>query len=286
MKATTRGGSKEVAFLVIFLLFLSSELLLFSNHKNGIGEEQEKDLRFILDGCSGYVDKLSRASLHFVCNETVTEEIFASSYAKYSKGRLGTKLIERNEYVYDYQVIRKDNHLYEKRILLKENGQEKHVDNAQMEATVFLQKRIVFGPLGLFGKDWQNFHEYKILKDRKFRGEELYVVEVKPKSGFALGQLYGKVWICKSDFSVIKIEWNQHSIDNFEAIEEKARELASSPILSLVSEYAFTKNGIRFPSKYTVNESYLSGEGRKFTVSKVKVEYDDYRFFTVEVEIK
>jgi hypothetical protein len=46
------------------------------------------------------------------------------------------------------------------------------------------------------------------------------------------------------------------------------------------------KNGIRFPSRLFVEEAYISAWGRAFVRSETAVVYRNFRFFTVEVEIR
>ena len=56
--------------------------------------------------------------------------------------------------------------------------------------------------------------------------------------------------------------------------------------IEFFAEYALEKNGIRFPSKYSVTETYVFPNGRKFTRTVIDVTYEDYKFFTVETEVK
>ena len=56
------------------------------------------------------------------------------------------------------------------------------------------------------------------------------------------------------------------------------------------SEYRFEKNGIRFPSKYTVKEHYIRPNEyktgmEKLAKSEIEVNYKDYKFFVVETEV-
>ena len=89
----------------------------------------------------------------------------------------------------------------------------------------------------------------------------------------------------KSDFSILKIEWLQQSIKGYDWVEEKAKKLGAKPRLTLIAEYGFEKSGIRFPSKYSLDEVYIKVRGR-FHASKTVVIYEDYKFFTVETEIR
>jgi hypothetical protein len=72
---------------------------------------------------------------------------------------------------------------------------------------------------------------------------------------------------------------------NYEGIEEMARELGMKPRLSFVSEYDFEKNGLRFPSRYEIEEAYSSKVRAPLVRSKTEVTYDAYKFFTVETGV-
>jgi len=56
-------------------------------------------------------------------------------------------------------------------------------------------------------------------------------------------------------------------------------------IIIFSSEYSFEKNGIRFPSKYTVKENYIHPIWLTITKSVTNVTYSGYKFFTVETEV-
>ena len=60
----------------------------------------------------------------------------------------------------------------------------------------------------------------------------------------------------------------------------------SKPRLTQISEYGFEKNGIRFPSRYSLREEYISRRGKPFLRSETSVIYRDYKFFTVETEVR
>ncbi len=103
---------------------------------------------------------------------------------------------------------------------------------------------------------------------------------------FRLDYLFGKVWLRKRDAGVLKIQWSPSSIENYEAVEREAQRLGRKPDIVMTSEYAFEKNGIRFPSRYTVKENYLGRHGGHFMRSETVVLYDQYKFFTVETDVK
>ncbi len=279
--------------ILLFVIILAAFSFPIYSQKTESDSTNQAELETILNKCAEYCEKLANSALFFVCRETIKEEIFqrggsvsvrtvtsSGSYVVRTSG--GGRSVEKNTYVYDYQLIRKENKIKESRILLKENGKKKNEKNAPLKTKIFEHKNIIMGPIGLLSDYWQQYHDYKIVKKDK----KTIVIEAVPKYGYKLNQLFGKIWVRKSDFSILKIEWNQQAIENYEKIEEIAKQLKAKPLITMVSEYAFEQNGIRFPSSYSIKEVYVLQGRRKFLRSKKTVNYKDYKFFTVEWEIK
>ena len=270
-------GKNKAILLVIFLIFLSAQF--FSQTDNPKMVDQE-ELELILKNCAEYCERLDNVSLYFTCNEKITEDIFKGDSFLREEGR--------NIYIYDYQLIRKANKIVEQRILTEENGQKRNNLDAQLKTKRFHHKYIVFGPIGLLSQEQQKNYEYKILEDVTFKGENAVILEALPKSLNGINALYGKIWIRKKDLAILKIEWNQESLENFEEIEKIAEELNTKPKITFISEFEFEKNKIRFPNKYSVEESYIAlfGVKERFVWSQTTVIYDNYKFFTVETNVK
>jgi hypothetical protein len=53
----------------------------------------------------------------------------------------------------------------------------------------------------------------------------------------------------------------------------------------LTTEYAFERNGVRFPSRYTIEEAYLSATNPPLIHSMTEVTQADYKFFRVETGV-
>ncbi len=81
--------------------------------------------------------------------------------------------------------------------------------DAQLKTKRFQHKFIVFGPIGLLSKKQQKNYEYKILKHVTYKKEKAVVLEALPKFPQENNALYGKIWIRKKDFAILKIEWEQ-----------------------------------------------------------------------------
>ena len=259
---------------IVIFTFISIQIFSqTSEPRSGDQSELEK----ILKDCAEYCEILDNSVLDFICEEKITEEIL--------KGR--SAFAVKNIYIYDYQLIRKANKIVEQRILIKENGRKKNEVNAQLKTKRFHHKHVVLGPIGLLGEKQQEVHEYKIVKEVIYKKEKAVILEAKPRFPEVSDTLYGKIWIRKKDFAILKIEWNQESLENFEEIEKIAEMLNSTPKITFISEFGFEKNNIRFPNKYSIEEIYISRlVGKRFIMSQTIVNYDNYKYFTVDTKVK
>jgi hypothetical protein len=257
-------------------------------------EEIEKErtsqslLNQILDQSAKYFEKLDSAALNYFCEESIVEQRFIYPSAKqfpYLEKSFEARLAQKNKYLYDYQLIRENDKIKEKRILLEENGKKKNVVDAELKTQAFNYKKLIYGARVL-NEYWQPFHEYSILEDETKNSKDAVVIDIRPKPPVEPESFWGKVWIQKKDYSILKIERNQKSIKDYEKVEEMALKYAGEPLVKVVCEYNFEKNGVRFPSHLTIEEAYLDNNGRKFITLILNVTYQNYKFFTVETEPK
>jgi hypothetical protein len=261
-------------------------------------QSQPADLAAILERCAIYCDKLSRSALDFVCTERVEETIVQVSVARPAVSGSSSRAMyfsrpwgsvdkrARSKYLYDYQLVRaQSGEITETRVLLEENGRKVEEKEAPLKTRVFVYKYVVMGPVGLLGRDEQAQFDYSVVKETTFKKQPVIIIQVAPKPAAVGNVLYGKVWVRKSDAEILRIEWQPESMGNYEGIEEMARELGMKPRLSFVSEYDFEKNGLRFPSRYEIEEAYSSKVRAPLVRSKTEVTYDTYKFFTVETGV-
>lgn len=299
MGKNRKKHQKILLCVILAVLFVVSHKPIHS-HCSDPSIENKIDLKKILKKCADYCEKLANSSLYFVCNEKVKEEIFRPppvyvigdrTYSFGISGRtystaVAGRLTQKNVCVYDYQLIRKNFEINEKRILIKENGKKKNKKDARLKTRIFVHSNLIFGPVGLLSEFWQQYYEYKIIKKGKFQRNKVLVIEATPIPYMKTSNLYGRIWVREDDFSIVKIEWEQESIKNYELIEEFAKKLNAKPELEFLAEYAFEKNGIRFPSKCSITETYIRQRGGRYTRSKTTITYKDYKFFTVKTEVK
>jgi len=252
-------------------------------------EQHQSDLKSLLERAAEYCDKLSRSVLDFVCRERIEEWFYPEASPTSSWRRQRVIFVGRREmrgHTYDFQIVRdRAGSIRENRTLLKENRKDVQVPDAPLKTSFFWHAYVVMGPLGLLSRDRQADHDYRIAREEKVGGEPASVIEAVPKTGARSDHLVGTIWLRTRDAGILKIEWNPSSIDNYAGVEETGKRLGMTPRVVMTSEYAFEKNGVRFPSRYSVKEVYIRG-GRHFQRSQTNVIYDRYKFFTVETQVK
>ncbi|MDH5385783.1 MAG: hypothetical protein OEY18_13860 [Candidatus Aminicenantes bacterium] len=279
--------SLSFLFLICFMIRSGN---VFSLLPSGPQENNRISLEKILKKCAEYCERLSQSSIIFSCRETIEEKIH---YSHPDSGRIlkfsGDKKYRKNErylYVYDYTFSLQDNRIEDSRILIKEDGQKKREEDAQLKTKMFKDKIVFFEPIGLLSDSWQRHHEYKLSKGTNLKREKSILIEAIPKSQEESSLLSAKLWISGEDFSVLKIEWTQTSLGGFEGVAKTTEGLDVQPRVMFVSEYAIEKNGIRFPSKYFIKETYLGPDQKRFIRSETQIRYDNHHFITVETNIK
>jgi hypothetical protein len=264
------------------------------------GFRSEMSLDDLLKRTAEYCRKLESAVLDFVCRESVEEiqtipRIWSRGgmSAPFSAPRLEISN-QTKAWLYDYQLIQKGGKIEERRSLLQEDGKVKREDDASLKGMRFWHKRVIMGPIGLFGAAVQSRLAYRIVGRETIEGAPVYVIDVSPAPGPASG-LYGKAWVRMSDAAILKIEWRPESMGDYKGLVEYAEAIGAELRLTFSSEYALEKNGIRFPSAYHVTEAYIPPlvstlarmlGGRELTRSNTNVIYGDYKYFTVETDVR
>lgn len=290
----------KLSFLILGLfllcLILPAQETTHAILESSITTADEGGLAEILKKCAEYCERLTNSALFFVCKETIKEEIYQGHFARTPSITLqgniiirgsGGRNIERNAYVYDYQLIKKGEKIEESRILLEENGKKKYEKNAPLKTKIFYSKRSVFGPVGLLSKEWQDKYDYKIIKEKTtLEGRKAFIIEAKPKTETEGNPNYGKVWVDKEDFSILKIEIEQESLAGFERLEQEIKKRKIKPLFTITHDYFIEKKGIRFPNKTVFEEKYIGWRGRRSKASETIITYDNYRFFMVEVKVE
>jgi hypothetical protein len=261
------------------------------------------DLDSILKTLASYCERLENAALDFVCLEEIRETInplldenppekslkdWAYLNRDTSRFRL-RKVVQKikNSYVYDYQCIRARGEMREMRTLLKENGKKLNEQNAELKTSIVVYGNALLSPVGLFKESFQSHYEYKIAGREKIEGWPALIIDAVPRPDAPeTRNLYGKAWVDAKTYDILKIEWSEKRIGRYEIFDKRGERYKRKPRIRLWSEFHAEKNGIRFPSSLFIEEAYLNDRGRAFIRSLTTVVYKNFRFFTVEVEIR
>jgi hypothetical protein len=245
-------------------------------------------LPMILEKTKAYCQRLANASLDFICRERIDEREFSPPLRLFSTmATPGRRRVTSISLEYDYQLVRNGGTIDEKRVLLRENKEPRNEPNAVLKTKLYKHKYLVYGPVGLLGEAWQPKHTYAYLGEESVEREKAYLIEATPWGPAETNLIYGKVWVREKDFAVVKIEWDQRSLGNYEKVLQMAKAVGpqAEPRISIVGYYGVEKNGIRFPDRLTIREDYESGGGL-FRASETTVLYKDYHFFIVETEVR
>jgi len=254
---------------------------------------------------SHYCQRLEDAALYFTCIERIRETIFLSKkyfcshierrHPPKNRKKISPDPIssstrfnngEKNSYIYDYQLIRKEGRIIERRILKMENGNLKHKAFAPLKTKRFYIYKPVFGPIGLLGQDSHKFYNYSLLKEESVDGRGAWVLEAKPKRLIPGKPNYGKVWVDKQDGSILKMEIEAESLAGYERIWADYVSRGIAPRINVEIDFGLEKNGLRYPTRIICKEAYSDPREGLSKVSEMKVTYQKYKFFTVKTGIK
>jgi hypothetical protein len=260
-------------------------------------------LATILATARDYCAKLERAALDFVCLEEVEERLdlrhdersdlerAAQSKAKDPQAWVASprdRLVAprnpklNNTYLFDYQFIRRDKKVEEKRVLLKRNGRKVSPQTAAPRFSAFNYADVLLMPVRLLDEKSQDFYSYRLLGGGPVSGLDAWVIEAVPRMTGITRYLGGRVWLKRDDSSVLRIEWDPTTFDHYEDIIARVMSFKAEPEIRSVTEFGFEKNGIRFPSSDLTEEAYRDADGKLFVRARTEVTYRDYKFFVVE----
>jgi hypothetical protein len=226
-------------------------------------EEQHQKKLKILKNSAQYCKKVKDSSFLFFCTEDITDI------------RRGDK----NRFVYDYQLVKEGQEIKESKKQLNE-GPGRNFPGVSYE-----NKYIIFGPNGLIGFYWQDYHDYEMLEEEIIEGEKFYIIEAIPIFPLKINNLFGKLWIDSKDYSILKIQWYGKSLSNSKEIWDYATKRGLIPSITFYTEFNISKNGIRFPTKHYLEEAFIRKKNKKNIRAKTIVLYKDYHFFYVETDV-
>lgn len=250
------------------------------------GAEQESLLDAILKKEAEYCEKLSHVVLFYVCNEDVKETVY-DPIRNLNKRFVYKGQVQNNRYIYEYQLIQKGGQVEEKRILIEENGKKTRQPDASVKLIRAAYSKLIAGPIALFSEYWQDFFTYRLAGESGIKGERAYIIEISPRQEKQTNLLYGKAWIKKDDFSIVKIQYEPASVTDFGNLQATMGSGSNLlPHFDIVTEFGYEHNGVRFPSRFMITENYYIKFGdSRFSKAELDVVYSDYKFFTVETSV-
>ena len=268
-------------------------------------QRPQTDLPKLLAGAGDYCLNLEKASLFFICEETI-EETHYDLLHNIDWGMLllwdkpltnggwtiggkriqimDPKLTKRNRYLCDYQIVRDLGKLKEQRIILKKNG-VKPDQQTLLEDSRFSALSSLFAAQDILLPERQSLYYFKIIDDDRFHGKSAYVVEAIPKGEGADWIWLAKIWIDKKSFQILKSEISGIPIGGYEDVLNDCTYLNIRPTFVSSYEYRNEKGGLCYPSLTKIHVEY-PGIDYFGPVTKLIVELsdDNFKFFEVSTE--
>lgn len=268
----------------VILLSASTNTFEIPNRCENQFQSDNPELARILQEAGGYCEKIKSLALFYVCREKILAKEY-QYWVNSGRSTYALRHIDKNEYLYDFQLIRKKTKLKESRTLLEENGEKKLNKNTELNQIKYIGKYQIFGPVGFLSPFWQDFFHYTILQEENFLGQECIVIKAIPRQPRKNNYNLGRIWIDKRNFRILKIEWEPESILGYadETINTSVGGMKKRVIWS--TEYNVETKGVRFPSRQSVREYYIDKKGRRLLRREIVHVYSGYRFFTVETDV-
>jgi hypothetical protein len=274
------------SIMLIFVILMNSILCHSETQQKA---ETEGELKEILKTCAGYCERLSEASIHFVCREKIAEEVYhywPGTYFRHQPLRFDK---ERSTFVYEFRFSLEGMRIQECRDLVEENGEKKYEESALLKTMHYGQEIIFLEPVSLLSEDCQAYYRYKILGREGFKGEKAVSIEVVPLDEEA-DDFTAKIWVRDSDFSLLKIERVQKAIGDFEGFKKTSDGVPLEPHITCITEFLYEKDGISFPTRHSIREAYYAifSKRKRLVKSLIRSEtivvYEDYKVETIEIK--
>jgi len=192
---------------------------------------------------------------------------------------------KRNVYLCDYQIYKKAGAVEEHRTILKENRRKPADPKKILKDRRFSALGSFFAPLRVLAKDRQPKFIFGIAGEEKVNGKKALILTASPKSDDENGIRAARIWVDKASFQVMKCEIEGVPIDGHEDILNECASLNIRPLFLMTHEYEAEKKGVLFPWRSEVLVAYPGIDpGGPLPRLKIFMNYDKYKFFTVDTE--
>jgi hypothetical protein len=193
----------------------------------------------------------------------------------------------RNNFLCDYQIIKKADSIKEQRIVLKENGKKITEKKNLLEERRFSGVSSLFAPIRVLAPERQARFDFRISGEKKVQGKKTWVIEASPKFGMEDEIWAAKIWVDKQTFQIRKCEIKGIPIVGYEDVLNDCAKLNIKPNFKMTHEYRTEKNKILFPFRSEIRVAYPGFDPLR-AIPKITMDlsYKKYKFFTVETDHK
>jgi len=259
----------------------------------------------ILKATGEYCELVKRMAFDFVCLERIREQenffTRGSGASRSTPDALKVTKAKTRTFIYEYQIIKVKEDIREKRNLMEEDGRKRYQENADLPTLKFSARNLVYGPVGFFSRTWQPYFSYEILGEEEVGGKRAIVVRAVPSTEREENNNHGRVWVDASNYRILRLELEPQIPQSSEVdIETKNAEEAAMLLgrhgsstnvkfhrrLTWTIDFGVEKKGALFPSRQTIREWYVSDMGFRIVKREVTFDYTDYKYFTVEVDVR
>jgi len=285
-------------FLIPFILVMSISLSAITERhsagpQNGIKDQAR--LQEILRSACEYCERVKKIAFYYICLENIVDienffkGVSSESGMQREEKAFSIRRVRRMTYSYDYQLIKKGDNLLEQRVLLEKNGKKKLQRNADLSHLKYYSEYLIFGPVGFLSQYWQDHFTYSLVGEDIINGEPATIIQADPKEFRLDNYNSGRIWV-NYDFQIVRVEWEPASIQNYQDEILISRLGPFQKKVVWIVDYTIEKNGVRFPSRQSVQEIFFrnspSGFQQKAVKRETRFEFTDYKFFVVETEVK
>ena len=247
----------------------------------------------ILKAAGDYCEIVKGMALNFVCLERIREQenffTRGTGSSRNSPDAIKRAKSKTRTFAYDYQIIKSKDDVQEKRTLLEEDGRRRRVENAGLPTLQFSGRNLVYGPVGFLSRYWQGFFSYEIVGREDVAGRKAIVIRAAPKTEREENNNRGRVWVDASSHQILRLELEPPDTGPADVVFGSDGAAVGANFrrqLTWTIDYGIEKKGVLFPSRQTIRETYVSDTGFSVVKREVVFDYSNYRYFTVEVEIK
>jgi protein TonB len=310
-------NGKPISVIITQIVNFNPEVYRLNEEKaknqggQGTGEDPSSRamLTQVLEGSAEYCRKLAGAALDFICEETIREVHYSfakemqwtgvavsprgggSGYIAAWIPQWDPQQTKKYDYTCDYLFVKKGGSIEERRVILKDNGRKMPDRSKMLEEKRFTALNPLMAAIQILDKERQPLFNFRVIDMDKIHGQRTYVIEAIPKSGNTWGVEYAKMWIDQQGYRVLRSEIQGVPLEGYDDVLNDTTQFNIKPILTTTHAYELEKNGVYFPARTTIRVDYPQpGTWFSRTTPKLKIdmEYDKYKFFTVETgqEIK